>query len=306
MHPYQEIDYSNLRPTPDVLKEPSESDIFENGNRKIYYNVPPNEKELNTIESFKKSWKETMDKRDVKDRFDIPSFWGQGDLLRYACTNEHNVQEMVKQVETHCKWLKSMENFRLMPQTAELLNIGAVYIGGRDKKGIPSLIMCVDKVKKMDEKTVNAMKQALCFCLLVIRKYMMLPKYIEKYHFIIDFNNAGVSISMDLVKGLISLFQDNFNGFAGMTYMIKPSWSFKILWKMIAVLLPEKTKKRIKFVASGEEKEVAAEMDPEDLQVKFGGNKPNYVNYWPPVPKRGVNPMTKTELVNRGIDPFSI
>lgn len=59
-----------------------------------------------------------------------------------------------------------------------------MYIPGRDKNGVPIIVV---SFKGLDSIYLDeSLTEALMFALLVVRKYMMIPMYIEKYHLIID------------------------------------------------------------------------------------------------------------------------
>jgi len=63
-----------------------------------------------------------QDKNKPEEKLELPKWWKQGDFLRYASTNQivnkkdnavdkKAVDKMVKQVELHVSWLKSIENY---------------------------------------------------------------------------------------------------------------------------------------------------------------------------------------------------
>jgi len=70
----------------------------------------------------------------------------------------------------------------------------------------------------------------------------MVPKFIEKFNFIIDLDKSKIQIQRDLVDGLMSLFQDNFNGFSEKTFIFRPSKIFMFIWNsVIKPLINQKT-----------------------------------------------------------------
>jgi hypothetical protein len=90
---------------------------------------------------------------------------------------------------------------RLSDEAAELMRAGAVYIGGRDKNGLPSCIFCpvikivifsTKPLKKVDKDTAMQLNECFTFTLVVLKKYCMTPKYAEKFNFIIDMDGKGL------------------------------------------------------------------------------------------------------------------
>lgn len=59
---------------------------------------------------------------------------------------------MTKQVEVHLKWSKSLENLLLTPMSSGFLRDGNIYIGGRDKQGIPYMVFSVKGLKKLTKE----------------------------------------------------------------------------------------------------------------------------------------------------------
>jgi len=75
---------------------------------------------------------------------ELPTWWGEGDYLRYASTNQLDAKKMIEQVDVHLFFLKQMREFVLSEGAAKLLENGNVYIGGRDKDGVPSLVFSMN------------------------------------------------------------------------------------------------------------------------------------------------------------------
>ena len=308
MHPYLDIDYSYLRAPNSFINKPTKEDLYnQTGDRKIFYEIEPTAKEIDTIEKFKNKWNEVMSNRPTEESIALPSYWVLGDYIRYANTNEFDVDRMVAQIELNQNWIRSLKDFNLSEMAADFLNNGSVYIAGRDKKGIPVMIFSTKGIKKLSKEVAIELTKAMTFCLLIIKKYMFVPGHIEKFHFFMDLNNSSLSPQPDLIKGLISLFQDNYNGFAGTCYIYNPNWFFKVTWKMIEVFLPKKTLERVRFVEKKKEREYASDLDLDDLQAKYGGNVPNLEeNFWPPNQKAGVVGVTHQFMKQNNIKEFTI
>ena len=73
------------------------------------------------------------------------------------------------------------------------------------------------------------------------------------------------------------------------------------------MFLPAKTLDKVKFVKKGDEEEMAAEFDVEDLEKKYGGNLQDLeAPFWPPVAKKGQLLMDKKYREEKKIDEFYV
>ena len=307
-HPYFEIDYSNLRPPTYFIVEPTQEEIVKDGERRVYYDTNITKDEEETIENFKLAWKEENKELPKEEVLDIPSFWVEGDYVRYASTNNLMEDKMVNQVKIHVAWLKSIETFDLSERAGDFLKNGNVFIGGRDNFGIPCMVFDTKGIKKIDKTLAADLTACFTFCLFIIRKYMMLPKYIEKFNFIINLNKSKLNPNVNLIKGLIGLFRDNFNGFSGTTFIYQPSGMFKILWNIMKPFLPNKTLDKVKFINSGKEYEMLEYLNGDELEARFGGGLQDLQEgqFWPPsiLPK---GPLCTNEyLKSNNLSSFTI
>ena len=136
---------------------------------------------------------------------------------------------------------------------------------------------------------------------------MLVPNYIEKFHFITDIAFTSIKPQVDLVKGVIGIFRDNFNGLAGNAFMYKPSRIFKIFWKLASAFMPKKTLQKARFIQEGTERENADFFDLDDLQQQYGGNIPDITeNFWPPKIKKDSVYMTTEYALKNNIKEFTI
>lgn len=133
----------------------------------------------------------------------------------------------------------------------------------------------------------------------------MIPKYIEKFNLLVDMNGVTVRPKQELIKGISSLFIDNFNGFAADTYIYRGGFWFNVIWALVKVCVPARTLEKVRVVDKGKENEIANKhFDLDSLEEKFGGNLPNNTVFWPPRPER--NGITKEYIEKKNLTLFNI
>ena len=167
MSSFLNIDYNNQRPSEKQLVEPENIGVGKE--RKTYYSVKASQIELDAIEKFKIEYKKQIEEGIIDKRYDIPEDWAEGNYLRYVCTNELNVENMVKQVAKHFEWLESLKSFNLSAKSVYYIKNGNVYIGARDKKGVPTMVLSIHDLSGYDEEDAKALVKAIEFTLLTIR-----------------------------------------------------------------------------------------------------------------------------------------
>jgi hypothetical protein len=158
--------------------------------------------------------------------------------------------------------------------------------------------------------------QALTFAMIILKKYAMVPKYCEKFNFIVNLNKK-TPILINMVKGLIKLFQDNFTTFIDKTYIYNTSTMFKVIWKVVEGKFPiffnkilatisKEDLESVFFVTLKDIAKFKEELDEADLPELYGGDRvigPDV--FWPPY-KSIQEPMSDAEIEARGIELFNI
>ena len=133
----------------------------------------------------------------------------------------------------------------------------------------------------------------------------MIPKYIEKFNFMIDIQSITIRPRTDLVKGIAALFTDNFNGFSQDTQIYRGGWTFSILWSVVKLCVPARTLTRVKVFDKGKETDMIKDFyDLDILEKKFGGNLPNKTTFWPPTPEP--NFITANYIKKKNLELFYI
>ena len=107
-----------------------------------------------------------------------------------------------------------------------------------------------------------------------------------------------------MIKGLVGLFQDNYNGFSNKTFIVNASKSFTFLWNLVKGMIPEKTQGKVIFVKQGEEKILCDHMCADSLEKRYGGNLENITgDFWPP-PEPKEHAVTRRYLAEKKIPVF--
>ena len=214
----------------------------------------------------------------------LPFHWHNGDTLRFLALSNNNIEETIKNIETHLEFLETMSTFKLTQAASKIIQDGNIYIGGRAKNGYPIMIISMKNIK-IDAKNAPEAENALLFIIMTLKKYMLLGKHIESYHVFVDLDNKSpMGISMKFIKSLLSAISVNFCHRGGTTFIYNASWGFNITWKIIKGFQPQETLDFTKFIKKGEERMILDLVNEENWEMRFGGKMKDYnpSEFWPP------------------------
>ena len=275
---FHSIDYNYLRPSVDVLRNTSLDVYSPDGNkRQIYYDVKLSDDETQKIGLF-------LDNL-YKKKVILPDWWTQGDSLRYLWRNQFNTKKATDQVMKHIDWTNSLKKFKLTDMGAAMLVNGNVYIQGRDNLNYPILIIKLSAELKLDEATIKSLYNAIVFCLIIIKKYMMLPHYCEKFNVLINLcEQSWWKLSTThIIKNWTSLLYDNFNGQLNTVWIYNYSKSFSFFWSLSTTFVKRENLENIIFVKKGQEKIFQQTISKKELEQCYNGTFDEIVDtYWPP------------------------
>merc|ERR1712232_1293100 len=121
----------------------------------------------------------------------IPKWWSWHDCYRFCEPLEFNANKAVKDIIEHWDWLSELKTYNLSEKAANILKNGTLYIHGRDYKGNVNIFTNISKVDTSNEG-LACYKEAQNFLLAVLKKYMLLPYYTERYNLIIDLTDVSM------------------------------------------------------------------------------------------------------------------
>lgn len=302
MEIYHNVNYNYLRPSQSTLlfqKTHIDLEISSvNNPYKIFFDVQLSKKDQSAIEALQYT---LLVKKRISTSDKIPI----GDYLRYLYMTNYSINQSAKQIYRNQEWLESLRDFRMNNLTADLLLNGLVYINGFDKDNYPIMLIKFDKDKKLSSEIIDAYINAITGVLLVIKKYMLLPYYYEKFSVIIDQDGlSSLQMSLKLWYKIMDIQQINFLGMILNVFIYNPGNQFQTVFVTSNLLHGVKLNKII--VNKGEEKLFLKYIKPVYLEKCYGGElgqRDEYGNFWPP--ERFTNDFLGVEaIVSKGLSVF--
>jgi len=230
-HEFFTMDYEYLRPDTNTLVGRTEGLYNESDKRNFFYNIEISEEEKTNMNEFEERLKQE------KLLEIIPRSWSQYDSLRMVYTNKYVLNDAIVQLKKQCDWFKSLKEFSLTDGAATLLRDGHVFIGPRDKSNNPSLWVIFGNLK-MSTQLADDFSNAMLFCSMIMRKYMMVPGHFDKFTAIFDLCQRNVMmLKPPLIIKIMTCFKDIYNGFSAKSIVFNSTFSFNLIWKGVSTVI---------------------------------------------------------------------
>jgi len=277
-HDFFGIDYSYLRPEIDTLKLRSQPHRDEEDKRVFYYKTEYTQEENEKIAEYEK----LLVTKDIS--FKMPPGWTKDDSLRMVSTSDFDTEKAITKTEKQIAWYESLKDFDLSEGAVKLLQNGNVFIGPRDQGGYPSLWVVFGDLK-MNKDIADDFCNAMLFAAMIVKKYMMLPGYQDKFITVFDLSERNVmTLKPTLISKIMTAFQDNFNGFLYKSIIINTTATFNLLWKLLVNLIPPGTLKKFVKYDKKQKDKILEHFNKDHLSENYKGTleNPEKGTYWPP------------------------
>lgn len=302
-HEFQKIDYSYLRPPIKLIQD--HKTISENVNkdengvitRHNYYYNDQLESEEDLIKATNKSLEEHSDNK--------PVWWTDIDTLKAIHFDEFNLEKIEKGVVEHWDWLERLKQFELSELSGKYLKDGNVFVYGIDSDGYPTVYVSISNMS-LKKDFIDELLNSILYCMLVVKKYCMVPGYNDKANFIVDLDNKGVfGVPRQLFHTLMTNIGKNFPWSLNKLVMYNVSSSFSFLWKFVKGFLDQSILEKIIFVKKGQEEEIDTFIGLKYIVQKYGGEIPDIEGvHWPPIRFYEGEPMTEDDFYTYGIPEY--
>ncbi|KEP64772.1 UNVERIFIED_CONTAM: hypothetical protein HHA_202410 [Hammondia hammondi] len=167
---------------------------------------------------------------------------------------------------------------------------GVAYWHGRDKCLRPLLIICVDKMQRVQQQSGRDIEEdpvtrALIFCLEFFLRHLCVAGRVESWSILCDCKGTSFSaFPVALLLRLLTLLQSTYRGRMYRFYLLNTPRFFHMVSRPLLAALPASSAKKLRvfrcFDAWTEERK--ATFACHQLEVKYGGSQPNVEKDWFP------------------------
>lgn len=127
----------------------------------------------------------------------------------------------------------------------------------------------------------------------------MLPGQIENWCVLTDMRDHGLNVTINEMRKIVGILQNNFRGRLGCCYIVNAPKSFAFLWRMCKPFVDSVTVEKIDITRSPHSEKMMAHFNPEQVEERYGGSAKNLSQFWPPyVPDA---PFHRTEEIKNSL-----
>ena len=170
-------------------------------------------------------------------------------MLRFLQAASFDITNALEMITNHLEWKKQLDLNKISEKTKEILNIGLIYIHGRDCRFRPIINISA----KMFEKYKNVynfleIKIAIIYLLEYILENLLIPGQVENWDVIIDCKDVYITSIPAEIQGIISELQNNYPCRLFILYLVNLSGNLDFLWSSIKPLINGITGKKMKLL----------------------------------------------------------
>ena len=252
---------------------------LKNSMRKIFSTLKPNsfyqEYELKALSLFEekyiKSNNSTMDITNNKSS-NLPNVHlSKEDLMRFLQAVNWNVEMAYEYIIKHQEWRLVNLPVKYDKIIEEILNIGFIYIYGRDHFFRPIIVINVEVyMKHHDKYKFDDWSKSILYLLEYIKAKLFLHGQIEQWVTIFNMTNCSVLSIPDELKSFSKLMQENYRCRLNTLYVVGLSFIMRWALKLMTSLLEGSTKDKFKII--GNNKELLQYININQLETFYDGN----------------------------------
>ena len=241
--------------------------------RRIYNNVPYTDKEKEWLYEFK-----TMIANHPENK--LPDYWNDAYNLAYIYSTECKIEKAYKRMIDYFKWYSEHFPMNIQPEdkAIKLLNTGFTYIHGRDHQFRP-IIICQPYILLKNEKDYSDtdVVNASIFICQYMANYMLIPGQIENWIMFINVEGTSLLTMPDSFRKLITALSDYFIARLYKSYILGMNAFLRIVFKIMCTFLEEVTVKKFVILEGTKDKNLFQDINPQNLEERFGGQARNCV-----------------------------
>jgi hypothetical protein len=214
----------------------------------------------------------------------LPLEWNTSDTLRFLQAKSYKIAETVKAIHKYINWMKSYFPIQLTNGAIEILNSGFIYGHGRDYRYRPIFVIRSEiYIKLAKNYSYDDWLMALTYFCDYLVNNMTIPGQLENWIIIADMSNISLLQLPTEVTKLVSVLQSNFKCRLLKVYVFGMNQVLNFIWSFVKSMLQPNTLKKIKFLNTSNPIELFENINPDQVEKRYGGNSPNLVdNYFPP------------------------
>jgi hypothetical protein len=283
--------HRNLKPSLDAyMYFPPKEEIIEfdeNNPKESYRRIFDGSIQYNYFEEAKlkdlKDFIEKFNKKQLKKNLQKLPDLNNNELLRFLYSTNFDFPKAIDLIVTHSEWRKVSLPCKLTDRVMEILNIGLIYIHGRDCRFRPIINISANVFEKYKEiYSLKEIEIAIIYLLEYIKDFLLIPGQVENWTVVIDLKDVYITSVPNELQKIITHLQINYPCRLFILYIINICGNLDFMWSSIKPLLNLNTQRKIKLLKSTNFQEIFTFINPMHLEKKLGGKANNMTSIFFP------------------------
>ncbi|KAL8269707.1 hypothetical protein Esti_006360 [Eimeria stiedai] len=217
-----------------------------------------------------------------KELAESPVFADDRYAVRFLQGNDWDAARCLGDMKRHIHWrAKTLPIYRSAVDS--LLPRGFMYVHGRDEAYRPILVL---RCRSIAESSVEEVMPVVIYWLEFILEKLLVKNKVEQWRVVIDLEDCSItSAPIGILKQVCDTLTRNYRGRLFGMLILNAGFVFRSIWQLVSVVLPERTKSKIRLASSCSDDEFMASINPSQLEARYGGKCLNVQDFrWPVLP----------------------
>ncbi|CAI2372731.1 unnamed protein product [Moneuplotes crassus] len=203
--------------------------------------------------------------------------------MRFLVTNQYKPKKAYQNIKNHLLWRDTMKPFILSVVHKKMLDVGYIYIHGRDKCLRPMCFSSMSVIEELGIEIEEVPRLNWLICFLLVDNFLRKGK-VENWLFICDL--AGLSFAKlpkSALKNIMTDYQEHLKCRMRLFFFFNVTFGLLAIWTMISPFLNKIIKhKIITKKADATDPALTSMAHPSQIEEKYCGEAPNVTKFWPP------------------------
>jgi hypothetical protein len=220
-----------------------------------------------------------------KGKFSLPDGWKECNNLRFLQATQYNVTKTVEMLVNHIEWRKINLPVKVNDKSKEILNLGFIYIHGRDSRFRPVMNIVAHVYEKYKKKySFNDWEKAVIYFMEYSIHNLLIPGQVENWDIICDLKDISITSIPEELKKILALLQNNYRCRLYVMYIINIGGWVSFGWTVIKKFLDASTERKIQLLKPTNQQDMFRFINPRQIEKKFGGLADDVKEYFfPPI-----------------------
>lgn len=215
-----------------------------------------------------------------KELRNSPVFADDRYTIRFLQGNDWDVARCVVDMKRHLQW--RAESLPVRRSSVEaLLPRGFIYIHGRDHAFRPIFVI---RCKHFSDADVEDVMPVVVYWLEFTLEKLLVQNKVEQWRVIIDLDDCSITTApSSILKHVCDTLTRNYRGRLFGMLILNAGFVFRTIWQLVSVVLPERTKSKIKLCPSAVDEEFLLGINRNQIEERYGGSCPNVKDFRKPI-----------------------